>query len=80
MEPEDIVLEGTLVSARIVHLDFRNNTRPDVWWELKIGNRSGEDLVVKLVKASNHNQHFEIGEKYIIYKWRSFVIRAMKIE
>ena len=80
VEPEDIVLQGTLVSARIVHLDFKNNSRADVYWELKIDNRSNGDMVVKLVKGSGQNQHFEIGEKYIIFKWGSFVTRAMKIE
>ncbi|MCJ7579212.1 MAG: hypothetical protein MUP98_01610 [Candidatus Aminicenantes bacterium] len=79
VEPEDIVLKGTLVNARIVHLDFKNNSRADVWWELKIDNQSNGDIVVKLVKASDQNQHFEIGEKYIVFKWRA-VIRAMKVK
>ncbi len=79
VEPEDIVFEGTLVGARIVHLEFKNQSRADVWWELKIESRSNNNLVVKLVKASDHNQHFEIGEKYIIFKWRN-IFRAMKVK
>jgi len=78
VEPEDIVLKGTLVDARIVQMNFKSQSNPDVWWELKIESEPNGYLAVKLVKAMDRNQHFEIGEEYIIFKWRKFYIRAMK--